>query len=367
MKVEQAVFVVFDFVKLGPQRIQKQRADELEDVFLTGVMRPQIAPGLLVHDALEQAAEDGGRNCRPVQRTGIEQGGAHGGVEVGQGQGLFKQFAVDVGEGGQLLIEVFAAFVLGGVEHLKQLGQAWPQVAAVFAGALFNELAQRLRGLEDAGVVRKQAKQQAHQQHLQRVAVVAAGVQGIVQAAHALGSANVYRVLRLDGLHLVPGDKAKQAHVLVQIGQGKFGDLSIGQVVDAKAGKVAHHDELGQVALGNAGEVAQGLVKRGIKVFAARLLLDQEHSGPEQIDKTLAAAVLLDVVLEAGHALVGDAEDFKKVDPKGFGLRIFIGGIGPSAGKGQGAGFDFVPRQGHGAASKDKTANVAKRLGRALP
>jgi hypothetical protein len=55
---------------------------------------------------------------------------------------------------------------LCGVEHLKELAQARPKVRAIGRGAFFYKVTKRLRGLEDAGVVCKQAKQQAHQQHL---------------------------------------------------------------------------------------------------------------------------------------------------------------------------------------------------------
>ena len=63
MEIKQAVFVVFYLVKLGPQRIQKQRAYQLQNVFFTGVMRPQIAPRLGVHNALEQAAKNRGADA----------------------------------------------------------------------------------------------------------------------------------------------------------------------------------------------------------------------------------------------------------------------------------------------------------------
>lgn len=47
-------------------------------------------------------------------------------------------------------------------------------------------------------------------------------------------------------------------------------------------------------------------------------------------------------MLEAGDALVGDAEDLEEGDEEGLGLGVFIAGVGPMLGEGQGAGFDFV-------------------------
>jgi hypothetical protein len=282
VKLKQAVAVAFDLAKLSPQRIQKQWLDELLDVFFRCVVRAQVAAGIGVHDALEQAAEDGGADGRPVERAGIQQGFAHGGVEVGQGQVFFKQFAVDVREGGQLCVQVRAASA-GGVagaartircvEHLKHLGQACTQVGAIGFGAFFDEGAECLGGLEDAGVVGKQAKQQAYQQHFEGVAFVSAGLQCIVQLAHAVSGFDVDGVLRLYGLYLVPGHEAKELDVFVQVFEGEFerftGLRGSGQAVHTKALEVAHDDELGQVTLGQAWEVAQGLVKRGIQVFAS--------------------------------------------------------------------------------------------------
>jgi hypothetical protein len=169
-----------------------------------------------------------------------------------------------------------------------------------------------------------------------------------VQAAHALGGLDVDGVLRADFLRLVAGDEAEPAHVLVQVGQRKADFAARVEVDHAKARKVAHHQRVRQVALGNAGKVAHGLVERGLQGLAARLLLDQHLPRPEQIDVTLPAAVLFDGMLEARDAPVGEAEDLEKVDPERDGLLLFVGRVSPLAAEGHGARLDFVPGQGHG-------------------
>jgi len=58
-----------------------------------------------------------------------------------------------------------------------------------------------------------------------------------------------------------------------------------------------------------------------IQVLAARLHFDQQDAGPEQVDVAGAAAVLLHRVLEAGNALVGNAEDLEEGDQEGLALR----------------------------------------------
>ena len=177
---------------------------------------------------------------------------------------------------------------------------------------------------------------------------VAAGFQRVVELAHALGGADVDGVLRLDVLGPVAGDEAEQADMLVQVLQCKFGRPARGQVVHAKAREVADDDDLRQVALCDAGEVAQRLAKGRVQAAPTRLLLDQQHAGPEQVHISLAATVLLDVELEGGDALVGDAEDLEEGDPEGLGLGVFVGGVRPVLGEGQGLVLDFVPGQGHG-------------------
>ena len=269
VKLEQLVAVAFDLVEFGVQIVQKQRLDELKDVFFAGVVGAQVAAGLGIHDALEQAAENGGADGRPVQSAGVEQRVAHGGSEVGHGQRLFKQFAVDVGELGQLLVQRLAAPRLGRVEHLKELGQARAEVGRVGGGAFFNEGTEGLRGLKDAGVVGEQAEQHAHQQNFERVAFIAAGAQGVVQLAHALCGLDVDRVLRLDFLRLVARDETEKANVLVQVFEREFKRLTRFKPVHAKAAEVADDDDLRKVALGQAGKVVQRLLKGAVQVLAA--------------------------------------------------------------------------------------------------
>lgn len=50
------------------------------------------------------------------------------------------------------------------------------------------------------------------------------------------------------------------------------------------------------------------------------------------------------VVVDDG---VGDAKDFKEVDPKGLGLAVFVAGVVPSLAEKQCPGFDFVPIKTH--------------------
>jgi len=94
-------------------------------------------------------------------------------------------------------------------------------------------------------------------------------------------------------------------------------------------------------------QVANGLVYCVVQAFAARLVLHQQHAGPKQVHKALSAPELFDVQLEGTDAFVGDAKDFKIIDPKGLGLAVLVAGIGPGFAKKQCSGFDFVPVKTH--------------------
>ena len=148
--------------------------------------------------------------------------------------------------GCHLLVQRLAAFGVIRVEHLKQLPQARAQIGAVAGRALFDEAAERLRRLEDAGVVGEQAEQQAHQQHLERMAAVAAGLERIVQPTHALRSLDVHRVLWLDLQRLVTGKLAKEPDVFVQVLERELAGLAVGHLVRAKTREVAHDHKLRQ-------------------------------------------------------------------------------------------------------------------------
>jgi len=56
---------------------------------------------------------------------------------------------------------------------------------------------------------------------------------------------------------------------------------------------------------------------------------------------------LFDVLLEGANALVGDAKDFKEVDPKGLGLAVFVAGVSRGLAEKQCPGFHFVSVKTH--------------------
>jgi hypothetical protein len=76
-------------------------------------------------------------------------------------------------------------------------------------------------------------------------------------------------------------------------------------------------------------------------------VLDQQHAGPKQVHKALCAAELFDVQLKGAQPFVGDAKDFKEINPKGLGLAVFVAGVGPGLAEKQCPGFNFIPIKTH--------------------
>jgi hypothetical protein len=107
--------------------VEEERADDLEDVGLGGVVRADLPAGAGFHDALEERAEDGGGDARPVEAGGVEEGVTHGGVEMGDGQRFGEEAAVDVGQAGEGFDEVFWRCSRGGARVSKNSARRGPR------------------------------------------------------------------------------------------------------------------------------------------------------------------------------------------------------------------------------------------------
>ena len=55
-------------------------------------------------------------------------------------QPLAEEIAVDVWKDGEVRVQGFRAAIVGGVEHLKELGEESAEVGSVLAGAMLQEI-----------------------------------------------------------------------------------------------------------------------------------------------------------------------------------------------------------------------------------
>jgi hypothetical protein len=179
------------------------------------------------------------------------------------------------------------------------------------------------------------------------VAGVAVLGQRVVQAAHALGGADVDRVLVLEGAALVAGDEAEQADVPRQFLQRELLLRALVQVVQAKAGEVRDQHVARQVAVLEAGEVVAGLAVGADQVLAARLVLDQEDALPQQVDEPAGAVLAPDRHFEAGDPAPVHAEHVEERVPEGLGLGAFGRLALPLLGERDRPRLDLIPAQRH--------------------
>ena len=144
-----------------------------------------------VHDRLEQRAEDRGRDVRPVEAGGVEQRPAHGRVEGRDAQRPVEQVPVDIGEPGEVFVQRLLAISFRCIQHLEQFRQPGAGIRSVLTRARLDQLEEDVARLENACIVREQAKHDPHQEALQIVAPVARRVERVVQPPDQFGGLDV--------------------------------------------------------------------------------------------------------------------------------------------------------------------------------
>ena len=110
-----------DAVEFRAQGVEEERVDDFVDVLDGGVVHAAGAAGLGVERALEDGAEDGRRDFRPVEAQGgfPQDGFAQAVRELRDFHGAGEERAVDVGERREGGLEVGGTFFARGVEWEK--------------------------------------------------------------------------------------------------------------------------------------------------------------------------------------------------------------------------------------------------------
>ena len=244
------IFAPFEPLKLRSQIVEEQRFDHFQDVFLGGVMGTLGASLGGFHHGLKECAENGGRDCRPVEPTGVEQHRTHLRVEIRNRQPYREQVAVDIGEAGKVFIELGLAPVHGRIQHLKQSCEPAAEVGAIFPGPGLQQIQEDVAWFEDAGVIGEQAEHRTHQKHFQIMAVVPGCLECVVQPSHQLRGFNINRVLIAEGPALHAQDEAELLDVGRQVCQRESGLLALVKVVKLEVLKIADQDVARPVFLG---------------------------------------------------------------------------------------------------------------------
>ncbi len=331
----------------GAQGVQEQGRDDLEDVLLGGVVGTLGAAPVAVHDRLEEGAEDRARDAGPVEVAGLDQEAPGGGGEPRRLELVAEQLAVDKGEAGEVLVETPAAEVGRRVEDMEQVAQLRAEVPAVLAGARFDVLEEAVAGLENAGVVGKQAEHEPHEPLLE----AGHGPAGLGEFVlpDELGRLDVDRILVAAG----PLARADDEPAILDMGgkvlQCEGGRFVLVKVVELEGAEVAQQQVARQLGVPQAGEVIQGLLPGLGQVASGALLFHEQHALPEQVDEASLVPEPLDRLLERGDPAQGDAEDLAERAVEELGVRPFAACVLPVASEASGAGANLVPGKAHSA------------------
>ena len=266
-------------------------------------------------------------------------------------------------------VEIFLAAVFLRVQHLEKLAELWAKVGAIGGGVILNVELKGARG-KNAVVFAEQTEQQTHEKLFQLVTGAARGIgavfaflQGVVQLAHELRCFLVRGVFGIEFVLLVSRDEKEMSDVLVEVRegklerrrealeQGKVGVLLWLKVVDGDALEIGN-DEVARRFLhpsttGEGADVFHALRVRFAQVFARALVLREQRARPEKINVGPIAGQLFYRFLKAGDSAALDAEDVEKRIPKGFRFGILASLALPFFREGNGAVFDFIPRERH--------------------
>ena len=332
--------------ELRPKIVEKERFDDLENVLFGGVVSALPSPLVLVHDGLEQGAEDGRGDVRPVEPAGVEQALPHGGVERGDAERPVEKVPVHVGEAAEVLVEIAGAFVFRRIEDLEELGEPSAEVRTVFPRAVLQQVEEDVPGFEDAGVVREEAEDDADKELLQIVPLVAGGFKRVVEVAYPFGGLDVDGVLILERALLYAEDEAELLHMSGQVFERKGYVLVFVQIVEFERPEIAQQDIARQIGILEAGEVGEGL-RFGLPEVAPRaFLLHEQDPLPEEVDEPALLAQQFYGFLERRHPPHGHAEYVEESPGRKAASRPFRSRPLPTCGRTPPHGSVFHSRTG---------------------
>ena len=275
-EIEQLAGIFPSLIQAGAELVEEQRVEHLEDVRHAGVVHAEGAALLVIRHGLDHGAEDVRVDLGPVQRADVDQIGAGDLGEAGHIERTGEQPAIDVGEDvcPRLDLRRIPVAVVQVSLMLHRSIHRPEEFLDHLVGDRMVSRAHLLDGggeqtgiVEDAGVFRKKAEDQAgHEVVHVAVALLAAPV-GIfaeefhVKAVQAASGADVEGVFP-DLLH--GGDPGKRQEEAKMIREGRVvaGDcFAIGEVFCLKRDAIGGEDELG-LLLGRGRTISQGC-KRG--------------------------------------------------------------------------------------------------------
>jgi hypothetical protein len=157
-----------NLLRVRPQVVQKQRAQNFHDITFAGVVRALLATCAVIHHTLKERTENGGRDFCPHKFAAIKQSTTHLRIETRIVEAFTKQSAVDVAKTVKW-IRIFHRLVGGGfVQPVKKFVEPCAKVSTVSAGLRADELSEGF-GLENERVFGEQAEKNSDEHPFQIV------------------------------------------------------------------------------------------------------------------------------------------------------------------------------------------------------
>ena len=213
----------------------------------------------------------------------------------------------------------------------------------IFAGASLQQVEEDIAWFEDTGIVREQAEHNPHQEPLQVVTPVARFVKRVMQPPDQFGRLDVRRVLVAERPALHPEDEAERLDIARQFRERERDGLPFVKIVQLEGLEVAYQNVAGMVTLEQREQIVDRLAIGFLEVAPGALLLDDQHTRPEQVDESRTIVQLRDMRLVARDGAPTNTEHLEELVIEALRLALLVRGVSPLFGEGGGADADLVP------------------------
>lgn len=226
------------------------------------------------------------------------------------------------------------------------------EIGAIGGGAV-EDVEFEAFALEKAGILGEQAEKDADEEPFEPVSGITAGFERVVKCSEDFHRPDIDRILFLEAVLLVAGNKGEGMDVAVEFGEWELRDgrtlILRFQIVQGDSFKVGNDDVSGDFPgaafAGQILDVAECLRFGFPEIRSGTLMLNKNNTPPEQVDEAILSGDFPDGFLEAGDYPAADAEYVEELVPE----RLFFGGFalfaGPLAGEPDRVVADFVPGQ----------------------
>ena len=189
------------------------------------------------------------------------------------------------------------------------------------------------------------------------MALVARGLQRIMQRTHHLRGRYIGGVLIPENPAFLPDDETESLDMVGQISQREpQRHLRIDiEIIKLEGLEIRQQNIARQLVILQRRKVIKRLLSGSAQVKPRRFLLDQQLALPEQVEIAALLVGKIDAMLEAGHALARHAKHLEKCIVKRLAFAALIMGVLPLISKMCGPRLDVVPVQPHCHPCSDST------------